>query len=206
MEAGGEVIQREEVKGRNVKWGMGAVKKWMKQDLQRKSSCDSWQIRTVKKIASCNKTEITFSYVAVYPPIGWTLTRSQWNENPLLPRRIGHVMTCSLTGWLAMPSQFILMFWASKIKWVRQLKCVIQSGRPAHVNAAVINYFAPTVSDVLSLHFLSISFSALLLLYFISPYYEESVKSLAMKWAIHAWLKGIKKALCRPQSPFLKCV
>lgn len=63
------------------------------------------------------------------------------------------------------------------------MKCVIQSGGPVHGNAAVsvINYFTPTVSDVLSLHFLSISFSALSLLYFISPYYEESVKSLAMK-------------------------
>lgn len=82
-----------------------------------------------------------------------------------------------------MHPQFIGMFWASKIKRVRQLKCVIQSGGPVDVNAAVsvINYFTPTVSYVLSLHLLSISFSALSLLHFISPYYEESVKSLTMK-------------------------
>lgn len=129
-------------------------------------------------------------------PVEWKLTPSEtnWACYDLLPH------------WLAMHSQLILMFCASQIKRVRQVKCVIQSGGPVHGNAAVsvINYFTPTVSDVLSLHFLSISFSALSLLYFISPYYEESVKSLAMKWAIHAWLQGIKKAPCRPRSPLFK--
>lgn len=101
-----------------------------------------------------------------------------------------------LAGWLAMHLLFILIFCAGKIKRVRKLKRVIQSGEPGHVNAAVstINYSTLTVWDMLSLDFLSISFSALSLLYFILPYYEESVKPLAMKWAIHAWLRGIKKA------------
>lgn len=90
--------------------------------------------------------------------------------------------------------QFILIYCVGKMKGVRELKRVIQSGEPAHVNAAVstINYFTLTVWDMLSLHFLSISFAALSLLYFISPYYEESVKPLAMKWAIHAWLPAVK--------------
>lgn len=97
-----------------------------------------------------------------------------------------------LAGWLAMHLRFILIFCGPKIERVREL---IQSGQPGHVNAAVstINFSTPAVWDMLSLHFLSINFSALSLLYFILLYYEDSVKPFAMKWVIHAWLQGIKK-------------
>lgn len=120
-----------------------------------------------------------------------------------------------LAGWLAAYTfsiYFDLFCWRDKESG-GEPKRVIQSGEPGHVNAAVstINYSTQTVWDMLCLYFLSISLSALSLLYFISPYYEDSVKPLSMKWAIHAWLQGIKESqrgasLCGHESPFWSCV